>query len=70
MILLLVTGVAGLWLHFDSNVEFEKEMYPNMLGFKLFLESVKGAVPTLAPGAMIMLGLTGLLKTFETLNNN
>lgn len=59
----LAAGVAGLALHYRSNVEFELEMYPTMNGWTLFSEAVTGAIPALAPGAMIQIGLVGLAYT-------
>lgn len=63
MALCLAAGVVGVWLHFTSNIEFELEMYPTMGGWTLFRESITGAIPTLAPGAMIQIGLVGLAYT-------
>jgi hypothetical protein len=40
-------------------------MYPSLTGFELFREAISGATPTLAPGAMLHLGLLGLLYTFR-----
>lgn len=54
-------GVLGVYFHFQSNVEFERELHPNSSGFELVTESLGGAMPTLAPGAMIMLGMLGIL---------
>ena len=64
-ILFVLSGVAGLWLHYRGNAEFELEMYPALQGFELFRESVTGATPTLAPGTMLELGLLGLVYTFR-----
>jgi hypothetical protein len=61
----VVTGLIGIGLHFWSNVEFELEMYPNIEGMDLFKRSLSGAMPALAPGSMIQLGLLGLLYTFR-----
>ena len=61
MILFVLSGGVGLWLHYHGNAEFELEMYPALRGFELFRESVTGATPTLAPGTMLELGLVGLL---------
>ncbi len=61
MVLFVLSGGVGLWLHYHGNAEFELEMYPDLHGFELFRESVTGATPTLAPGAMLELGLLGLL---------
>ena len=54
-------GLLGVYFHFQSNVEFELELHPDSGGLELFLESLGGAMPSLAPGAMISLGLLGIL---------
>lgn len=63
--LLIAGGVVGLGLHYRSNVEFELEMYPDLQGFPLVREALTGAVPALAPGALIQLGLVGLAYTYR-----
>ncbi len=65
MLLFVVSGFVGMWMHYQGNVEFEREMYPTMKGFELFWESLKGATPALAPGTMIQLGLLGLAFTYR-----
>ena len=65
MILFVLSGGVGLWLHYHGNAEFELEMYPSLKGAELFWESVTGATPTLAPGAMLELGLLGLAYTYQ-----
>ena len=57
----LPAGLLGVYFHFQSNVEFELELHPNSSGLELFTESLGGAMPTLAPGAMILLGMLGIL---------
>lgn len=59
--LYLPTGALGVYLHLKSNVEFELEMRPSMHGWELVRETLRGAIPALAPGAMAYLGLLGLL---------
>ena len=61
MVLFLVSGVLGVFLHYRGNVEFERERRPQASGWTLFREAMMGATPALAPGAMIQLGLLGLL---------
>ena len=61
MIGFVITGAIGLVLHYRGNVEFELEMYPTRNGLELVWETLRGATPALAPGAMILLGLMGLL---------
>lgn len=65
MLLLLVTGGVGIGLHFDSNVEFELEMYPSMTGAELIGKTLTGALPVLAPGTITLLGLVGLAHTYR-----
>ena len=61
----LPAGVLGVYFHFRSNVEFELELHPNSGGLELFTESLGGAMPALAPGAMIMLGMLGILVALQ-----
>jgi hypothetical protein len=61
----LAAGVIGLVLHYRGNMEFELEMYPDLGGYALFRESMMGATPALAPGAMFLLGMIGLTFTFR-----
>ena len=58
-------GFLGVYFHFQSNVEFEQELHPNSGGLELVTESLGGTMPTLAPGAMIMLGLLGILIALQ-----
>jgi hypothetical protein len=61
----LVSGVAGVLLHYQGNSVYEMEAMPGVGGWDLFLRAVLGASPTLAPGTMILLGLIGLAYTFR-----
>ena len=65
MVLSLASGFIGVLLHYRGNVEFELEMYPDLAGWKLFRDSMMGATPALAPGAMLQVGLIGLAWTFR-----
>ncbi len=65
MILFMISGCVGIILHYNVNVEFELEMYPSLSGLELFWKSIKGALPFLAPGTMIQLGLLGSVYTFR-----
>ena len=60
-----MSGVVGLWLHYQGNTEFELEMYPSLEGLALFWEAIRGATPTLAPGTMLELGLLGLAYMYR-----
>ena len=57
--LFVVSGIAGVLLHYQGNSAFELELNPEAGGVELFWESMKGATPALAPGTMILLGVLG-----------
>jgi hypothetical protein len=59
MMAYVISGAVGIYFHIGSNVEFELEMYPSMGGWELVRESLTGALPALAPGTMVYLGLLG-----------
>lgn len=63
MLTFVLGGLAGLWLHLSANMEFELEMYPTLSGLELLSKALGGAMPALAPGALVQLGLIGFLYT-------
>ena len=65
MVTYVIAAGVGLYLHLKANVEFELELRPSMAGGELILETLRGAIPALAPGAMAQLGLLGLLACFR-----
>jgi hypothetical protein len=65
MLLFVAGGLLGGALHFRFNWEFELEGNPEMARMELFSKAMKGAAPSLAPGAMIQLGLLGLIYTLK-----
>jgi hypothetical protein len=65
MLLCVVTGALGIYLHYRGNVEFTLELHPELRGLALFWEAVRGATPTLAAGALSQLGVLGLAYTFR-----
>lgn len=64
MALFVLSGIAGVTLHYQGNVEFERELQPDATGLALFWEAMKGATPALAPATMILLGALGWLYTY------
>ncbi len=65
MILFIVGGALGAALHFRANMEFQLEMDRAMDWLTLVKKSLRAkAPPALAPGAMVQLGLIGLVYTF------
>ena len=65
MVLALLIGALGVYLHFDGNTEFELEMDPNVRGLALIWSALHGATPALAPGALVQLALLGLISTYR-----
>jgi hypothetical protein len=66
MLLLIVSGAVGIYLHYGATTEFQLEMDPTLTGFALFKKAIVAkAPPALAPGAMVQLGLIGLAYTFR-----
>lgn len=60
-LLTMMAGVLGVFLHLKSNWEFESEMYTGLGIGELFIRSLSGAIPALAPGTLIPIGLMGFL---------
>ncbi|PYR65664.1 MAG: hypothetical protein DMF87_26540 [Acidobacteria bacterium] len=65
MALFLVLGAVGVGLHYDGNVEFERELHPSERGWEFIRKTVAGATPVLAPGSMVLLGLVGLAHAYR-----
>ncbi len=64
MLAFVLGGIVGLWFHLSSNMEFELEMHPTLSGLELLFKALGGAMPALAPGALVQLGLIGFLYTY------
>ena len=65
MVLLIISGALGIYLHYGATTAFQLEMDPTLKGFALFKKAILAkAPPALAPGAMTQLGLIGLAYTF------
>ena len=65
-VLLIVTGATGIILHYRSNVEFQLEVSPGLVGWELIKKALNAkAPPALAPGVMAQLGVLGLIYTFR-----
>ena len=65
MLAFVLSGIVGVWFHLSANMEFELEMYPTMSGLELLSNALGGAMPALAPGALVQLGLIGFLYTYQ-----
>ena len=67
MLALVAVGAAGLWFHWRSNALLELEMDPSSEGWPFIRRVLFGGTPLLAPGAIMHLGLVGLVATFRQL---
>jgi hypothetical protein len=65
-VVLMPSALVGFILHYRANAEFALESHPDLKAGALMWEAIQGAAPpTLAPGAMILLGLAGLGYTWR-----
>lgn len=65
MLLLVIAGPIGMFLHVKGNYEAEREFDPSVLGLDLWLEVIRGEAPMLAPGTLVQFGLLGLLYAYR-----
>ena len=65
MLIFVIVGVLGLYLHYRGNVEFALERDPSLSGVRLLWKALRGATPALAPGALSQLGLLGLIYGYK-----
>jgi hypothetical protein len=66
MALLILSGLVGIALHYAGKIAFARERNQALAGWALVRESLKGSSPPiLAPGAMIALGLLGLIAVVK-----
>ena len=65
MLIFLIVGALGVYLHLKGNVEFALERNPSLSGGALIWKTFRGATPALAPGALAQLGLLGLLYAYR-----
>jgi hypothetical protein len=66
MVLFVAAGFLGIALHYLGNREFQLEMDPAAGGWPLFWKVVTAkSPPALAPASMVMMGLLGLIYTYQ-----
>jgi len=66
MAALILSGLAGVVLHYRGSLEFQVDMDPTLSRWALFWKVLHmKAPPTLAPGVMVQLGLLGLASTYR-----
>ena len=66
MSLFVVAGLIGAGLHFNGAAEFQREIDPSIEWWPLIRKVARSqSPPLLAPGAMVQLGLVGLIYAFR-----
>jgi len=65
MLLMMVSGLVGMYFHVTGNIEATKEFEPDLAGLPFWVDVIRGAAPTLAPGTMLQFGLLGLLYAYR-----
>jgi hypothetical protein len=66
MVLFIAAGLLGVYLHYQANVEFQREVDPSIAGRALVWKAMTAKTPpALAPGSMVQLGLIGLAYAFR-----
>jgi hypothetical protein len=64
--LMIAAGLLGIVLHFRANMEFQLDIDPHIGRWSLFWKVLQAkAPPALAPGAMVQLGLLGLVLSYR-----
>jgi hypothetical protein len=65
MLLFIVGGLLGIYLHYSANVEFQLEMDPTLAGSALLWKVLQAkAPPALSPGLMVQLACIGLAYSY------
>lgn len=65
MLLLVIAGPLGMFLHLKGNYEMDREFDPTLLGLDLWISVIRGEAPALAPGTLVQFGLLGLLYAYK-----
>lgn len=65
MLAYLPVALLGMFLHYQSNAALEKEMDSQIGAVDLFWYAIRGSTPALAPGALLQLGILGLVLVYR-----
>jgi hypothetical protein len=66
MVLFVLAGMLGMYLHYRANVAFQVEVDPAVAGRALLIKALSAKTPpALAPGSMSQLGLIGLAYAYR-----
>ena len=65
MMAFIAASLLGMTLHYRSNAAFEREMDSTTGGLTLIWYAIRGSTPALAPGALLQLGILGLILVYR-----
>ena len=66
MLLYVASGALGMFLHYRANVEFQRELEPELSGSNLLWKVLQAKTPpALSPGVMAQLGLIGFAYAYR-----
>ncbi len=66
MALVVLVGMTGVLLHVKGSMAFQLEANPDLAGWPLIQKVLRAkAPPALAPGAMVQMGLLGLIYAYK-----
>ena len=66
MVLYVASGALGMFLHYRANVEFQRELEPELSGSNLLWKVLQAKTPpALSPGVMAQLGLIGFAYAYR-----
>jgi hypothetical protein len=65
MALIVVSGVLGVWFHYQGGAEFQREIDASQSTWAVFKKVIRAkAPPMLAPGLMTQVGLVGFVYLY------
>ncbi len=64
-IALVIAGSMGVVFHLLGNLEAERDLNPDSVGWMLYREIFRGDAPALAPGTLVQFGLLALLYAYR-----
>lgn len=65
MILVALSSLVGVYLHFSGNLAFTREINPSFTLSESLWPAMKGSYPLLAPGILFLAGILGLAVTYR-----
>jgi len=65
MVVVALGGLLGMWEHVMGNLQYVREINPDLGGLPLLWKALRKGAPVLAPGVMVQLALLGLAYTFR-----